>query len=281
MASVRPVQEISDNDVRAKFARLFDIHYSREVLGTAWVAFFFTLYNVSVLGAITPLAIMAGFVGCCFLYYREIYHFLVNNKIVAFFPILTLVSSAWSPVPSGSLWYGFQLLVTIATAIFMGIAATPRQIVRGVFIATAFIIIASVISGRKGAAAIGPVLIGITGSKSIIGMTGALLVGAGLAILFDRMQPRLYRLLSLPLTPVGFYFATHVDLATAKVSAVALPIAILGIVSFRYFSHAARWALTGLVLVSTISLTLVLIGMTDLSKNADQKIWEVFTRTLR
>ena len=144
-----------------------------------------------------PLPLWLGFALCCLLYHREIYYFLANNKKVALYPILPMVSSIWSIVPSLSLWYGFQVLITIATGIFMGIVATPRQIVRGVFISAAFIIIASVISGRKGAAAIGPVLIGITGSKSIIAMIGALLVGAGLAILFDRKEPLVFRLLSL------------------------------------------------------------------------------------
>jgi hypothetical protein len=65
METVAPVRNISDPDVRAKLARLFKLRYSREALGTAWVAFFFTLYNVSVLGAIIPLAVVAAFASCC------------------------------------------------------------------------------------------------------------------------------------------------------------------------------------------------------------------------
>jgi exopolysaccharide production protein ExoQ len=85
-------------------------------------------------------------------------------------------------------------------------------------------------------------------------------------------------LLSLPLTPVGFYIATHTDSASAWVFALALPIAILGFVSLSYFSHAARWAVLGVVLALTIPFTIVLIGMTDLSKNADQKILGSFNK---
>ena len=276
METVRPV--ISDTEVRTKFARLLGIPYSREALGPVWVAFFFTLYTVAGLGKITPLGIMAGFASCCLLYYREIHYFLVNNKKVALYPILPMVSSIWSSDPSSSLWYGFQTFVTIATGIFMGIVATPRQIVRGLFISSAFIIIVSVISGRKGAAAIGPVLIGITGSKSVIGMVGVLLVGTGIAIWFDRKQPLVLRLLSLPLTPIGLYFATHADSATAKVSALALPIATLGFLSLRYFAPSVRWALIGLVLVFTIPLTLVIVGTTDVSKNFEQKVLGTFNK---
>ena len=270
METVRPV--ISDSEVRANFARLFSIPYSREALGTAWVAFFITLYNVSVSGKIQALAIMLGFALCSLLYYPEIFYFLTRNKKVVLYPILALISSIWSSVSSLSLWYGFQLSVTVATAIFMGIIATPRQIVRGVFISVAFIIIASVISGRKGPSAIGPVLIGITGSKSIIAGCGVLLVGAGVAILFDRKQPLVLRLLSLPLTPVGFYYALHVDSASSKITVLALPIATLGFLALRYFSHTVRWALVGLALVFTISVTLVIVGTTDLTKNLDQKV---------
>ena len=276
MQTVRP--HISDTEVRARFAGLFSIPYSREALGPAWVAFFITLYNVSTFGKFAPLAIMAGFASCCVLYYREFYYFLANNKKLALYPILPMVSSIWSSVPSLSLWYGFQALITIATGIFMGIIATPRQIVRGVFIAATFIIIASVISGRKGPSAIGPVLVGITGSKSIIAGIGVMLIGAAVAIFFDRKQPLAFRLLSLPLTPVGFYFATHADLAAAKVTVLAFPITILGFLSLRYISHAVRWGLVGLVLVFTIPLTLVIIGTTDLTKNLDQKVLKSFRK---
>jgi exopolysaccharide production protein ExoQ len=105
-----------------------------------------------------------------------------------------------------------------------------------------------------------------------------LLVGAGIATLFDRQQPLVFRLLSLPLMPVGFYFATHVDSASAKVSVVALTIATLGFLILRYFTPAARWVLIGLVLVFTIPLTLVTVGMTDLTKDADQKILRSFKK---
>jgi exopolysaccharide production protein ExoQ len=170
---------ISHTDVRVKFTRLISVSRSREALGPAWVAFFFTLYNVSVLGVIAPLAIMLGFASCCVLYYREIYYYLVNNKKVAFYPILVLVSSAWSSVPSLSLWYGFQLIVTVATGFFMGIVATPRQIVHGVFIAAALIIIASVISGRKGVAATGYVLLGLRDQSQLLHWSECCLLAPG------------------------------------------------------------------------------------------------------
>ena len=274
METARPV--ITDTELRAKFARLISFPYSREGLGTAWVAFFFTLYNVNVPGKLQALAIMLGFALCCYLYHQEIFYFLTRNKKVVLYPILVLISSIWSSVPSLSLWYGFQLLITIATAIFMGIIATPRQIVRGVFIATTFIIIASVISGRKGASQVGPVLIGITGSKSIIAVVGALLVGAGVAILFDRKESLAIRLLSLALTPVGFYFATRSGSASAKVFALAFPISIFGFLSLRYFSPVVRWALIGLVLVFTIPSALVIVSTTDLTKNIEQKTLQGF-----
>ena len=109
-------------------------------------------------------------------------------------------------------------------------------------------------------------------------MTGVLLAGAGLAILFDRKEPLVFRLLSLLLTPVGFYFATHTDSASAKVSALAFAIVILGFLTLRYFNHTVRWGLIGFILVSTIPLTLVIVGTTDVSKNADQKILRSFNK---
>lgn len=276
MEEILPARNMGGDEVTNNAARRSS--FGREALGTTWVAFFFTLYNVSGYGGrLTILLTVAGFASLCVLYHREIYHFLVNNIIVILFPVVVLLSAIWSLVPSQSLWYALQMCMTAGTGIFVGIAATPRQIVRGIFVGTSFTIVASVITGRQGASAAGHVLVGITGGKTAIGMVGAMLVGAGVAIIFDRRQPLSFRLLSLPLTPVGFYVARHVEAASAAVCAIALPIAFFGLFSLRYFNHAGRWMLVILFLVLAIPLTIV-VSATDLSQNADQKILRFFNK---
>ena len=184
--------------------------------GPAWAALFFAAYNFNGFPLIALLAAIGGFISCCLLYYRELYHFIINNKIVVFYLVVVLLSAVWSAVPVLSLWYACQLCLTVGTAILIGISSTPRQVVRGIFIGMAIVIVASIISGRQGPSAIGPVLVGVTGSKTVIGTAAVALVGSGLAVLFDRQQAPIYRIFAIFLIPLGAYVATHVEAATAK-----------------------------------------------------------------
>ena len=236
---------------------------------TWWVIFFLSIYHINT--QFVPLAAIAGFATCCFLYYRELYHFIVNNKIVVLYLFVALLSAAWSIVPSLSLWYGCQLCLTALTAILMGISAAPRQIVRGTYVAMAIVIIGSIISQRHGPSAAGPVLIGLTGSKTVIGMAAVALLGSGIAVLFDRQQPVIYRLSTLVLIPIGAYLATHVEAATAKVCAIVFPVAFFGFLALGYLSFAGRWALIGLFLLLAMPLS-ISFAFSDLSRDADQKI---------
>jgi exopolysaccharide production protein ExoQ len=248
---------------------LFTMDFWREHAATPFVVFFFTVYNVVVI-PVAP-AIIVGFAACCFLYYRELYHFVINNIIVVLFLLIVLFSAAWSIVPFLSFWYGCQLCLTALTAILMGVSATPRQIVRGNFIAMVIVIVASIISRRHGASAVGPVLVGITGSKTVIGMCAAMLVGSGMAVFFDKKQPFVLRLSTLAFIPLGAYYATHVEAATAKVSVLTFPIAFFGFLSLRYLHPRHRWVMAGFFLVLAVPLSL-LIALSDLSRNADQKV---------
>ena len=245
--------------------------FLKEYSATAWVVFFVVIYQMNAFaGLVAPLVILAF--GICFvLYYRELHHFITKNSIVTAFLLVVLLSAAWSSVPNLSLWYGIQLCLTVATGIIIGVAATPRKIVRGIFIGMAIIIVLSVISGRKGASAAGPVLVGVTGGKTVLGMAAATLAAAGLAVLFDRQQNWLLRLSSLALIPVGTYYATHVQAATAKVAILTTPVAFLGFVVMRYLSPRHRWVMVLLATAVVVPLT-IFVASSDLTRNIDQKV---------
>jgi exopolysaccharide production protein ExoQ len=238
----------------------------KSAVATLVVVFFFTVFNI-IPFAIVPVSIVAVFLLCCLLYYRELFYFFTKNPTVFIYPLIAVLSATWSIVPSKTVWYAFQLCITVGGAIFMGITATPRQLVRGIFIAMAIVIIASVISGRMGASAVGPVLVGITGGKTVIGLVAVTLFGSGMAILFDPQQPPLYRLATLPLIPLGAYIATHVEAATALVSVFAFPIAFFGFLSLRYVSPMGRSAVVALLLLVFIPLAvLTYTGVPDVNQ---------------
>jgi exopolysaccharide production protein ExoQ len=129
--------------------------------------------------------------------------------------------------------------------------------------------VASILSGRQGASAAGPVLVGVTGGKTAIGFVAVVLVASGTALLFDFGQPILYRLAAVPMVPVGAYIATHVEAATAKVSLLAFPLVFFGVLSLRPLSRSGRLALLAVMLVAAIPLAIV---ADELSHGAHQAV---------
>jgi exopolysaccharide production protein ExoQ len=248
---------------------MFD--FLRERMATAWVAFFFAVDNVNVFPKIVPLAAIGGFCICLFLYHKELYHFILRKPIVISYLTIVLLSASWSIVPSQSLWYGIQLCVTALSAILLGVAADTRQILRGTFIAMAVVIVASIVSGRHGASAAGPVLVGITGGKTVIGMVAVFLVGSALALVLDRTETWIYRVPAVVLLPVGFYLATHVEAATAKVAVMIFPVALAGFLFLRAFNVVGRWALTA-ILVLFVMISLPLVFGSGVLDRADEKV---------
>jgi exopolysaccharide production protein ExoQ len=241
----------------------------KAILPIAFVVFYFTAVSINVMPSIIPPAMLAGVLCGGMLYHRELFYFAMNNKLIILYLVVVLASASWSEVPFKSLWYGLQLCATIGAAVIIAVAATPRQIVRGIFIAMALIVVASIASGRKGASAVGPVLVGVTGGKTAMGLAAVVLVGSGLALLFDSRQPILYRLAAAPMVPVGAYIATHVEAATAKVSLLAFPLVFFGVLSLRPLSRNGRLALLAVMLVAAVPLAIV---ADELSHGADQAV---------
>jgi exopolysaccharide production protein ExoQ len=262
---------------KARFDAEFAYRYLRDHSGTFWVAFFFLIFDLNVLPKIASPAAILGCALCFLLYYREFYYFVLRKPIVVLYAVLVLLSGMWSTTPTLSLWYGLQLCLTVAAAVLMGIATTPRQLVRGIFVGMAIVIVASVLSGRRGASAIGPVLVGITGGKTAIGIAAAALFSSGLAVLFDRGHPRLYRIASVALIPLGAYIATHVESASAKVSLMVFPFAFFGLLSLRYVTPLHRWALVVIFFALAVPLVTI-VASTDIADNANQKILRVLNK---
>jgi exopolysaccharide production protein ExoQ len=120
---------------------------------------------------------------------------------------------------------------------------------RGLFAAAAIITVASVISGRTGPSEVGPVLIGLTGSKDQMGFLAMTLAASGMAVLFDRHQHPYYRMSAILLVPIGMYIAASVEAAATKLAVIGFAVAFVGFLCLRYFSQMSRWALIVFVLL--------------------------------
>lgn len=218
------------------------------------------LMSVQIEGAHTAPAtlIVATIYFVC--YCRAFFRFIVSNWIIILYPLVVLVSSTWSDTRLLSFWYATQFFITVVIGILVGISATKRQIVSAVFFAMMIVTIASIAWGRTGSSTVGPVLIGVTGSKDMMGFAGLTLMAAGLTVLFDRGQLLVSRLAALPLIPVGAYIAFHVEAAAAAVGAVAFVVCFFCICALRYVGRIGRWVVIGFAVLLVLPLSLSIIS---------------------
>ena len=229
-------------------------------LALLFVVFFFVILNVQIFSTIIPLAIIAVALVFTVLYHRQLYYFLLKKWIVLAFPAVVLLSATWSDIPSESLWYGTQLCVTIAIGLLVGVSATQRQLLLGVFIAMAIVTLLSIAWGRTGDSASGPVLIGVTGSKDQMGFVALTLLASGMGLLFDQHRPITLRVVALCLIPVGAYIATHVEAAAAMVGAACAVVGFLGFFFLRYFHLPGRVALVAVALLVLVPASLIAVS---------------------
>lgn len=216
--------------------------------------------SVQIEGAHTAPAILSVAVIYSVCYYRALFRFIVSNWMIMLYPLVVLASSAWSDTPLPSFWYAAQFFITVMIGILAGISATKRQIVLAVFFAMMTITIASIAWGRTGSSVVGPVLIGVTGSKDMMGFAGLTVMGAGLAVLFDRGQGVVSRLAALLLIPIGAYIAFHVEAAAAAVGAIAFVVCFFCICALRYVGQIGRWAIIGFITLLVLPLSLSIIS---------------------
>lgn len=245
------------------------IRLDKSIVATAFVIFFFVILNVQIMSTIVPLSIVAVCSLYLLLYYRQLLFFVANNKIFLAYPSIVLLSATWSLTPGQSFYYGIQLCITIVIGVLMGASTTPRQLIRGLFVAMAIVAVVSIISGRTGPSAAGPVLIGVTGSKNMMGFVGLTLVASGMGVLFDRLQPVIYQLAAFGLVPLGGYIVASVHSASATVVTAAFVVVFLGFLSLRYLPFG-KWLL--IILALTIFVPVTLVIYVELFDNAGEMI---------
>nr|WP_315051088.1 O-antigen ligase family protein [uncultured Brevundimonas sp.] len=112
--------------------------------------------------------------------------------------VFAMFSAIWSAEPAVSGRYGLQLLLTIGVGGILIVTCAPERLVRAVFIACGVILVLSILSGRQGSSASGPVLIGLLGSKNEMGTLCFVLLGAAATLGLSKDQPRPLRLMSAP-----------------------------------------------------------------------------------
>lgn len=117
-------------------------------------------------------------------------------------PLIAMVSTLWSDAPERTLRAGLQLLLTCVAAIMVCRRLEPDRAILALFVGYVLLAIMALPSVPSSLASGAP-LVGPFGSKNQMGFCGHLLVALALAVVVDRQQPWVARLVAVAAVPTG------------------------------------------------------------------------------
>lgn len=232
------------------------------------------MVTIQVFGAISPLIQMSLFGLLAVSQWRPIMHRLTRFWPVLLFPIIAILSTFWSEAPGVSLRYSVQLMITVVGALIVACSLSPRKMMAPIFIGSAVVAILSIASGRQGASAEGPVLIGLTGAKNQIAYLAQLLLALCSIMVFDTERHRLVRLSVLLIGPVSFMLLIGAHSATGILTAIGATGLIFGLMVLRALPVAAR---IGAILAAIILVTPFAVlkdDIVDAAQLVSQKVFK-------
>ncbi|CAN5359659.1 O-antigen ligase family protein [soil metagenome] len=182
---------------------------------------------LSLFGPIAPIFMMLGMAGVIASAPQQFVFGLKRAAPILIIGAIAMCSALWSTAPGVSLRYGVQLAITLIAAIALASSLPLGKLLRLFFLVSLTVMFLCILSGRQGASASGPVLIGVLGSKNEMGTLCQLLVCNGACLLFQRGEHLLVKLLSLFGMLLGavvliFGFATGAVLSTFMFGGLAL-----------------------------------------------------------
>lgn len=251
--------------VREQFARqgVLDTPFAAELLCLTALILGWT----AILGSINVVLQIAVLGALIAIRPATLLHTLVRAWPLMIVPLVVCLSTLWSTAPSVSLRYGLQMLITALIALAVVGVLPSRGLLRSIFLSTLLICVVCIVDGRRGASAVGPVLIGILGSKNLMAVLAQLLLAAAVAVIADRGQPAVIRLLGLVGAPLAGYVLAKGESAGGLVTAV-LGVALF--IGLRLFGAVGpRWR--GLAVFAAVMAMIPLsVGASALLDQAQQ-----------
>jgi len=147
---------------------------------------------LNVLGPLAPLMVISG-TGALLALSLNRMPVLMRGWPLLILAIIAPLSAAWSDEPSVSLRYGLQWTVTVVAMMIAVVSTGHIRYVRGLFIASAIILVLCILSGRQGQSQGGMVLIGVLGSKNAMGQLCALVICSSATVFLSSKQPAVLR----------------------------------------------------------------------------------------
>ena len=220
---------------------------------------------LGLLGPAAPLMVLSGAVALAALHPTRVL-LVLRLWPVLLVGVFAMLSAVWSAEPAVSGRYGFQLLLTIGVGAILVVTCAPDRLIRGFFIACTLVLVLSILSGRQGSSASGPVLIGLLGSKNEMGTLCFVLLAAAASLGLAKAQPRPMRLLSAPVAALAALYLVKAFSAGAVLAALIFFAVCLVLLIASRLSGSAKFLLGLTVVVMAAPLWMV--------RNDLAQLWE-------
>ncbi len=218
---------------------------------------------LGLLGPVAPLMVLSGAAGLAALHPHRLV-FIARLWPLLLIGLLAMASAIWSAEPSVSARYGLQLLLTIGVGAILVVTCSPDRLLRGLFIACTIVLVLSILSGRQGLSASGPVLIGLLGSKNEMGTLCFILLAAAVSVAAAGAQPRLLRLFSLPVAALAALFLLTTFSTGAVLGALIFFVALGVLAAASKLSGSAKFLLVLTLVVMAAPLLMVRADLADI-----------------
>lgn len=137
---------------------------------------------------------------------------------VASFAFFQVLSTFWSLDPGITIKYSLELLYTVTVGFIFFTYCNPEGIIKGVLFGTGAAVLVSIVSGKQGPSADGPVLIGVLGSKNAMAESAQLAFQCALGVLAMPRQSMRMRLAAIAMGAPACYVALTVHASTAIIA---------------------------------------------------------------
>lgn len=173
---------------------------------------------------------------------------------VVCYALFATVSTLWSIAPDFTVKYGLQLAITALMGVHFARCMGPTRFIAVLYAATFAYCILSILSGRLGASAVGPVLIGLAGSKNQFALFAQLLLLTGVTIIMDRTQPTLLRFSFIVSAPISALIILNANSAGAMLTTIVGLLVFLMLLTLQHFGRRARVALVAIAALACVPI---------------------------
>ncbi len=158
----------------------------------------------------------AGIFAALFLVYRDVtFPIALRSLILLMVPVLGVLSTGWSPVPSDALRGGMMMVLNFIIMVTIAARLDRREIVRAVLFAGIVAIVLEAPNYEQFPWG------GSYGSKNLFAIRMLVCVLAALAVMFDGKEHILLRLAAAPVALIALNFMLAANSATALVFSIA------------------------------------------------------------